>query len=156
IGPVAIAELADGSVLASGGPGRNQLFHFGPSGGVAGMPLATLPFPIYDLALDRDGHLWASTGGGPLLQIDPVPGEILAQFGDGITQTLAIDPASGKIYVASGGGIEVFDSSTHQFSHFSDLRVGSLAFAPDGSLWAAIWPQQTTDIVRFDAGAHAQ
>src|SRR5439155_26773539 len=31
----------------------------------------------------------------------------------------------------------------------SDLRVDGLAFAPDGTLWAATWPKRG-DVVRFD------
>ena len=155
IGPLAIAVLADGSVLASGGPGRNQLFHFPADGGQAGVPLATLPVPIYDLALDAQGSLWAATGGGPLLQLDPQTGAILGQFGDGLTQALAIQPGTGLIFVSSGKGIETFDPVTSQFHHFSNVRVGSLAFAPDGSLWAATWPNQGK-VIRFDHLAKPQ
>src|SRR5262249_22178824 len=38
IGPLAIVPLADGSVLASGGSTRGQLFLFGMEGGTAGAP----------------------------------------------------------------------------------------------------------------------
>lgn len=51
--------------------------------------------------------------------------------------------------MSSGNGIEIFDPNTHRFSHFSDVRVGNLAFAPDGTLWAAVWPKRG-DIIRFD------
>ena len=150
IGPVAIVVLPDGSVLISGGPGRNELFHLPTQGGAVGAPLATLPFPIYDMAFDAAGNVWATTGGGPLLELDPATGAILGQFGDGLTQTLAIDPATGKIYVSSGNGVEIFDPTTDTFTHFSDLRVGSLAFNPaDDSLWAALWPVDEGDIIRF-------
>ena len=37
----------------------------------AGTPLATLTEPIYDMALDAAGDIWAATGGGPLLELDP-------------------------------------------------------------------------------------
>ena len=70
---MAIAARADGSVLASGGAGRNQLFAFGLEGGEAGNSLANLPYPVFDLAFDAAGRLWATTGGGPLLQLDPAP-----------------------------------------------------------------------------------
>src|SRR5262249_52993217 len=116
----------------------------------------TLPFPIYDLAFDARGGLWAATGGGPLLELDPSTGVLLGQYGDGLTQTLALDPASGLIYVASGNGVEVFDPVARSFHHFSNVRVGSLAFAPDGTLWAATWPQDENTVVKFDAQGHAQ
>src|SRR5207249_2650403 len=35
------------------------------------------------------------------------------------------------------------------FSHFSDIRVGSVAFAPDGTLWAATWPHDQNKVIRF-------
>ncbi len=155
IGPVAIVVMPDGSVLISGGPGRNQLFHLSRAGGAVGAPLATLPYPIYDMAFDSAGDLWATTGGGPLLELNPATGSILNKYGDSLTQSLAIDPATGDIYVSSGQGVEIFNPSTHAFTHFSDLRVGSLAFALDGSLWAALWPVDQGDVIRFDATGQA-
>ena len=53
------------------------------------------------------------------------------------------------IYVSSGNGIEIFNPATDTFTHFSDIRVGSLAFAPDGTLWAATWPQNQMQVIRF-------
>ena len=157
IGPKALVVLPDGSVLVSGGPDRNQLFHLSQEGGAVGAPLAIEPFPIFDMALDADGNLWATTGGGPLLEIDPKTGDILGQFGDSLTQALAIDPATGKIYVSSGEGVEIFDPTAGTFSHFSNLRVGSLAFNPaDDSLWAALWPVDEGTIIRFDSTGQAQ
>jgi hypothetical protein len=153
IGPLAIVVLPDNTVLASGGPGRNELFHLKSDGGPVGAPLATLPFPIYELALDAQGNLWATTGGGPLLRLDPKTGAILGQYGEGLTQSLAIDPANGLIYVSSGNGIEIFNPTTGTFTHYSDIRVGDLAFAPDGSLWAVSWPYKAGDVIRFDLTA---
>ena len=49
-------SLPDGSVLVSGGPGRNQLFRFTAEGGRPATPLATVPFPIYDMAFDTSGN----------------------------------------------------------------------------------------------------
>ncbi len=149
IGPMAILVLPNNTVLASGGPDRNELFLFTSAGGQAGTPLATLPYPIFDLALDASGNVWATTGGGPLLELNAATGAILGQYGDSITQSLAIQPDTGLIYVSSGDGIEIFNPATDTFSHFSDIRVGSLAFAPDGSLWAATWPEDANDVIRF-------
>src|SRR5207302_1669131 len=74
---------------------------------------------------------------------------VLGQFGDSLTQSLAIQPATGLIYLSSGKGIEVFNPLTHAFSHFSDIRVGSLGFDPQGTLWAATWPHNQTQIIQF-------
>src|SRR5262249_27173884 len=141
--------LPDGSLLVSGGSARNQLFRFTTAGGQAGTPLATLPEPIYDMALDASGHIWATTGGGPLVELDPQTGAILARYGDSLTQSLAIQPGTGLIYVSSGAGIEIFDPAHGAFHHFSDIRVGSLAFAPDGILWAATWPHNQGQVIQF-------
>ena len=43
-----------------------------------------------------------TTGGGPLLELDPQTGAVLGQYGDSLTQTLAIQPGTGLIYVSSG------------------------------------------------------
>ena len=155
IGPMAIVELPDGSFLASGGSGRNQLFHLTREGGTAGNPLATLSQPIFALAMDSLGRLWAATGGGPLLQLDPSSGAILGQFGDSVTQAVAVDPASGKVFVSSGKGIEIFDPATGRFSHFSDERVGNLAFALDGTLWGTRWPNRGA-VLRFNNKGKAE
>ena len=80
--------------------------------GPAGAPLATLPYQIFALAFDSQGHLWAATGGGPLLQLDPTTGAIVNQFGDGVTLALAVDPKTDQIYVATGSGVEIFDPTT--------------------------------------------
>jgi hypothetical protein len=150
IGPVALVVLSDGSVLASGGPGRNQLFHLGRAGGAVSTPLATLSDPIYDMALDSAGNLWATTGGGALLQLDPQNGVVLGRYGDSVTQSLAVDPASGLIYVTAGHGLDVFDPQAKTFRHYSNVRAGSLAFGPDGQLWAALWRGHANQVVRFD------
>ncbi len=80
--------------------------------GPAGNPLATLPYQIFALAFDSEGHLWAATGGGPLLQLDPSTGAIVNEFGEGVTLAVAVDPKTDQIYVATGSGVEIFDPTT--------------------------------------------
>ena len=109
IGPMAIAVFEDGSVLASGGANRGSLFRLSAAGGEVGNPIANLPYPVFDMAFDGNGNLWATTGGGPLLQLNPQTGQIINEYADSITQTLAIQPETGLIYVSSGNGIEVFN-----------------------------------------------
>ena len=155
IGPMAIAVQEDNSVLASGGPSRNQIFAFSVEGGRAGSPLYTLAHPAFDMLLDGAGSLWVATGGGPLLQVDAVSGETINEYGTGITQSLALSPTGDKIYVSSRNGVELFDPQTETFSHFSDVRVGNLRFAPDGTLWAAAWPQRGK-VVRFNGRGDAE
>ncbi len=129
IGPVAILTLPDGSVLVSGGPARNQLFHFGAAGGQAGTPLATLRRADLRHGPRRRRQHLGDHRRRPALELDPQTGAILGQFGDSLTQSLAIQPGTGLIYVSSGNGIEIFNPATDTFNHFSDIRVGSLAFA---------------------------
>ncbi|HND51211.1 MAG TPA: putative Ig domain-containing protein, partial [Pirellulaceae bacterium] len=155
IAPLAILPMSDGTVIVSGGASRNELYRLTREGGAVGAPFATLDHPIYDLALDADGNLWASTGGGPLLELDASTGAVVASFGDGLTQTLAIEPATGRVFVASHDGVEIFNPQTAKFSHFSDLRVGALGFAPDGRLWAAAWPHDADSLITFDGQGRA-
>ncbi len=158
LGPMAIAEEPDGSFLISGGPSRNELFHVNGNGAQIGAPLATLPYQIFALAFDNQGNLWAATGGGPLLQLDPATGAIINQFGQGITLALAVDPKTDQIYVATNNGVSIFDPTTDIFTQFSrdqNLRVSSLAFDNQGNLWAVTWPN-STQVVEFNDLARAQ
>jgi sugar lactone lactonase YvrE len=154
VGALAILELADGSVITSGGPNRGWLYRIPHDGGRALTPFVELDEPIFDLAMDDNGQLWATTGGGALLRLDANTGQILARFGTGITQALAIKADSGEIYVSSGDGIEIFNAVTGAFRHFSDIRVDDLAFGPDGTLWGTTWPARG-DIVTFDKRGRA-
>ena len=108
-------------MYVSGGAGRNSLWQFTLAGGSAATtsPLATVAEPIYDMAFDGNGQLWATTGGGPLVQLDPSTGQIIASYGEGIELGMAADPNSNDLYVATGNGIEVFNTVTHVFQPFS-------------------------------------
>ncbi len=155
IGPMALLVEPGGTVLASGGANRAQLYRFAVDGGHVTAPVATLDAPIFDLAYDSEGGLWATTGGGQLLQLDPVSLAIVARHGESVTQSLAIDPSTGKIYVSTGNGIEIFDRVTGAFTLFSKYRVDDLAFSPTGELWATSWPARG-DIVKFDQRGQPQ
>jgi len=188
IGAQALLELPDHSFLASAGRERNQVFHLGRNGeaGTAAAateatyattaasnadtnprltPLFTLDAPILDMAVDRLGQLWLTTG-AELLQVDLASGQVIERHsgpgGDPLTHALAIDPGSGRIYVSSGNGIEIFDPGesdrSRAWRHFSNQRVGDLAFAADGRLWAVKWSggeitaaqlQASSEIVSF-------
>ncbi len=153
LGATALAQAPDGSVIVAGGMGRGALYRVAPTGGPAPLPFAMLDTPIHDLAFGRDGRLWAANG-AELLELDPDSGMILARHGTGLTQALAVDPASGVIFITSGRGIERFDPVAETFAPFSETRAGSLAFGPDGQLWAAAWPERGA-ILRLDAQGQA-
>jgi hypothetical protein len=164
IGALAMVQLADGSVLASAGAYRNQVFRFAPEGGRSTTPLFELDTAVLDMALDKLGQLWVLTG-AELLLLDAGSGAVIARHrGPGnepLTHALAIDP-TGLIYVASGNGVEIFDPKAtdtgRAWRHFSNTRVGDLAFGPDGRLWGVRWtgstvpggdPAASTEIISF-------
>ncbi|MEM4407020.1 MAG: hypothetical protein QXS68_08245, partial [Candidatus Methanomethylicaceae archaeon] len=155
IGSLGIAFQSDGSIFISGGAGRNQLWKFSSSGGKAGKPLAELDVPIYDMVFDSLGQLWATTGGGPLVQLDPETGQILQRFSDGIQLGLASDPNSSRLYVSTSSGVQIFDTITQTFRPFSTTRVEGLALSPDGTLWGVSWPDDGR-IIKFDRRGRAQ
>src|SRR5439155_7697584 len=156
IGPMAITETPEGDILVSGGPTRGWIYKVGHDGGDVLTPWAEEPYPIFNLTFDNHDRLWATTGGGPLLQLDPDTGAILGAYGDGITMAMAVEPSTGLVYVAKGavwsggvngvgGGVEVFDPNAKTFTHYSkdlNLRVAALDFSPDGTLWATTWPDR--------------
>ena len=144
IGPLALLELPSRGFWISGGTNRNQLFSYGVDGG-AGTLIAELPYPIYSLTSDASGRLWATTGGGPLLKLDPITGRILAKYGDGLLTSAVVDPVTGQLFVTSSGGVEKFDPATGAFTKFSrdlNLRFGSLAIDNSGNLWGTVWPER--------------
>ncbi len=158
LGPMALVQEPDGSFLISGGASRNELFHVSEDGGAIGAPLAALPYQIFALAFDNEGNLWAATGGGPLLQLNPTTGAIVNEFGQGVTLALAVDPKTDQIYVATNTGVEIFDPTTDTFTQYSrdqNLRVSSLAFDSSGNLWAVTWPD-ASQVVEFNDVARAQ
>ena len=158
IGALAVVGLADGSVIYSGGPDRSWLYRVTADGETSVDPFARLTEPVYGLAVDGDGRLWATTGGGALLELEPETGAILGRHGDSVTQSLAIAP-DGRIAVSTGDGIAFFDPADGSFTLVSPTRVDGLAYAPDGSLWGTSWPDRG-EIYRFvvqpDGGLEAR
>ncbi|WP_415233615.1 putative Ig domain-containing protein, partial [Pseudorhodobacter sp.] len=154
IGALALLGLADGSVLFSGGPDRGWLYRVAKDGTGAEQPLARLGTPIYGLAQDGAGRIWATSGGGALLELDLTSGDIIGQYGDGITQAVAVK-GEGQLYVSTGDGIAVFDRASGLLTPFSDMRVDDLALAPDGTLWGTSWPDRGK-VLRFDAAGKAE
>ncbi|MFN6997022.1 MAG: putative Ig domain-containing protein, partial [Aquincola tertiaricarbonis] len=150
IGPLAITERPDGSFIVSGGMNRGALYLFDQDGGHALQPAVALDQPVYDFGWDANGGLWATTGGGALLELDPVTLQIINRYGDGLTQSLVFSAAEGVFYVSSGDGIERFDPVSRRFTHFSNVRVDDLAIAPDGTLWGTGWPRRG-EVLSFNA-----
>jgi hypothetical protein len=165
IGALALVTLTDGSVLASAGSERNEVFRFEKTGGRSTTPLFRLDAAVLDMAVDGLGQLWVMTG-RELLLVDANSGAVIERHlgpgQDPLTHALAIDPGSGLLYVSSGDGVEIFDPRANDarsaWRHFSNTRVGDLAFGPDGRLWGVRWsgaaingavPDATTDLISF-------
>ena len=100
IGPLALLARPDGTFIASGGGNRGALYAFDEDGGRALAPVAELDQPVFDLAYDKAGGLWATSGGGKLLELDPATLHILNRYGDSLTQSLALDPKLAEPYNA--------------------------------------------------------
>jgi hypothetical protein len=151
IAPVGLLEMPDGTFLVAGGPNRGTLYKVPHDGSANATVWVTLDQPVFNMAFDKAGRLWATTGGNALLRLDPVSGAVLGHYGDGITLALAVDPAGGTIYVGTNKGVSTFDPDTGTFTQWSrdeNLRVSSLAFGPDGALWGVTWPDRR-QVVRF-------
>ena len=169
IGALAMVQRSDGSVLASAGSLRNEVFKFGKDGGHSTTPLFPLDSTVLGMAVDALGQLWVMTG-RELLLVDATTGAVIDRHigpgQDPLTHALVIDPDSGLIYVSSGNGVEIFDpkatDASKAWKHFSNSRVGDLAFGPDGRLWGVRWtgsditsavPGSTTEIISFPMAA---
>ena len=175
IGALALVQLMDGSVLASAGTARNEVYRFAPEGGRSTTPLFTLDAAVLDMALDAVGQLWVMTG-AELLRVDASSGAVIDRWrgpgDDPLAHALAIDPASGLIYVATGNGVSIFNPAVadgraagNLWRQFSSTRVGDLAFGPDGRLWGVRWtgsdiagasPDATTEVISFPMSGRTQ
>ncbi|MCC6007963.1 MAG: tandem-95 repeat protein, partial [Rhodobacteraceae bacterium] len=145
IGPLATAEAPDGTILVIGGETRNTLWRLDAEGGAVGDPLLLLDHPVYDLAFDADGRLWAATGGGPLLELDPESGQIIDTHGDQLGLALAPSPDGEALFVAGIDGLFRFDIAEERLELVSrdlDLRLGSIAIGPDNAVWGVGWPDR--------------
>ena len=150
IGPRGIAFLPNGDVLISNGAARNSLYRLSDQGGAIGNPVAIeTEFPIYDMAVDTQGRVWATTGGGPLVRLDPATGAVLARYGPDAARGLAVDPLTGDIFYSSNEGIMRLNPFTGKVRQFSTLRVDGMDFSADGTLWTLSWPDRG-QLIKWD------
>ncbi|MCH2167041.1 MAG: tandem-95 repeat protein [Oceanicola sp.] len=145
IGALDVLELSDGRVWVTGGVARASIWELDleNDGAPVGEPIQTADLPLYDLAEGLDGRVWAATGGGPLLELDRLTGEVIARHGDSVGTAVAVSPLDGTLVVAGVAGAAVFDPVTEAFTPLGrdlDLRLGALAFDDSGTLWGVSWP----------------
>jgi kumamolisin len=141
-----------------------EVFRLGLAGGAATSPLANAGLTTGQPVFAEDGRLFAArgatTGGsrsGAIIELDPNTGNTLRTVASNLTcpSGLAVDPASGDLFFGNqcfGAGLD--DASIFRLTDPSDTDpmrptavlvyatlpaapTGALAFAPDGTLFAA-------------------
>ncbi len=160
LGPMALAQAPDGSVLVSGGASRNELFRDSRR---PAAPRARR-WPRYRTRSSRWRSTTAATsgpptGGGPLLQLDPTTGAIVNQFGDGVTLALAVNPKTEPDLCLDRA--RASPSSTRRPTPSPSTAATRTCVSrawrsmTSGNLWAVTWPD-ARQVVEFDAHARAQ
>lgn len=132
------------------GTGPSQgIYKFGPGGGVASpatelAAAASLGGVPWGLAFGKDGNLYAAlVDTGKVVQVDIVSGAVVRTVATGIfdASELATDPLSGDLFVDQSGAANniyrVSPTSGTVTLYATVPNAQGLAFAPDGTLYAA-------------------
>ena len=155
IGPIGVAFDSTNQLfvmdLFSG-----QLFTFGPSGGPATTPLNATPIPgsPTGIAFAKDGRLYAARQHAEdIVELSPTTGAVLRVVGGVPGATgLATDPISGDLFASdpTGSGIyriSNFAAGPGAVTHYASTgATDGLTFAPDGTLYAAIFGQSIAKV----------
>ncbi|MCA9169348.1 MAG: hypothetical protein KDB23_16860, partial [Planctomycetales bacterium] len=150
VGALGLAFAPDSDwVYVSGGAGRNEIYRVDRTGGNADQPWVTLDVPIYDMAFDNDGRLWATTGGEGLVQLDPESGQVVRTIATGMALGMAMDAEANRMYIATTTGVQVMNLETLNLFRFSPTRVDGLAIDANGTVWGTAWPNGG-QVLRFD------
>ena len=153
IGALAVAGLADGSVIFSAGPNRGWIYRVESGWRVYGEPVSALPSRSTTSPRMAGSYLGDQRRRG-------ASGTRSRQFRDhraSWRQHHAVNHDFGRWADRSLDRRRHFDvrcrRDLHELCQFA--VVDDLAFAPDGSLWATSWPDRG-QILRFDAGGAAE
>ena len=147
IGPVGVAFDATSNLWATDYP-DGTLYRFGPAGGSASANFVAggLGGRAAGLAFTQDGRLYlARQGIGDVVELSTSTGAVLRQVVTGLPNPtgLATDPISGDLFLSlAGGGPHVyrilnFRNGPGTLTNFASVDVDGIAFAPDGTLYAA-------------------
>jgi hypothetical protein len=154
VGPTGMALDTAGNLYVSecycvGASPTQGIYKFGPGGGVASAAteLATassLGGVPWGLAFGKDGKLYAAlVDAGKVVQVDTVSGAVVRTVATGIfvASELATDPLSGDLFVDQSGAANniyrVSPTSGTVTLYATVPNATGLAFAPDGTLYAA-------------------
>src|SRR6201997_826009 len=154
VGPTGMALDTAGNLFVSecfcpGTDPSQGIYKFGPGGGVASAAteLATassLGGVPWGLAFGKDGNLYAAlVDSGEVVQVDTVTGAVARVVATGIftASELTTDPLSGDLFVdQSGGASNIYRVSPTLGTvalYATVPNAEGLAFAPDGTLYAA-------------------
>jgi hypothetical protein len=151
LGPIGVSFDSSDNLYVSSFADRH-VYRFQPGGGVAGpatrLTSTAVPGLVAGLAFTRDGHLYAARkNAGDVVELDQATGQIKRTVASGVdcATGLASDPVSNDLFVSQGTctphilRISDFADDRGQVSRYatSPCCVDGVAFAPDGTLYAA-------------------
>ena len=150
LGPEGVAFDRNGTLFVADIV-NNNLYAFGQNGGTAGPAtlVGTVSFSagasLSGIAFTKDGRLYGMLGNGNnVVEIDPATAAVkrtVVHIADGGARFgLAVDPLSGDLFASGFGGIERisnFASGPGTVTHYTSGDFDGIAFAPDGTLYAA-------------------
>ena len=110
------------------------------------VPGAQSRVPVQALYEDRDGTVWAGTGGGGLYRVTPEGAELATGLGRPLDVTSLVEDEAGRFWIGTlSRGLGLYDRASGQVQFFQGEpgRPGALASsevralaAADGAVWA--------------------
>jgi len=148
-GPIGLAFDSSNNLFVMDTADGN-LYEFGPAGGTATTPVNVAPIDNSPagIAFGKDGRLYlARQSTNDVVELDPSTGAIIRTVATDISCAtgIATDPLSGDLFVSGGGCASVVRISNFAngpgtvTTYASPGNTDGLTFAPDGTLYAALF-----------------